>query len=124
MSVTAVLARRLNRASVVDVTWGLTFVAAALVCAAVGPAISDSDAWRSWLLAALVTIWGVRLSWHIARKQRGHGEDPRYRKLVGGEIADGHFATAVRRVFVIQGAAVWLVSLPLQAAAVVDVRWP
>jgi steroid 5-alpha reductase family enzyme len=29
----------------------------------------------------------------------------------------------VRKVFLVQGAAVWLVSLPLQAAAVADLRW-
>jgi steroid 5-alpha reductase family enzyme len=123
MTVTAVLARRLNRASVVDVTWGLAFVVSAVVCALVGPAVSDSDPWRAWLLAALVTVWGIRLSWHIATKQRGHPEDPRYLKLIGGEVNDGHFGDAVRRVFVIQGLAVWLVSLPIQAASVVDVRW-
>jgi steroid 5-alpha reductase family enzyme len=124
MTITAVVARRVNRASVVDVTWGLAFVVAAIGCAVVGPSISDADSWRAWLLALLVVVWGVRLSWHIATKQRGHGEDPRYRKLLGGELNDGHFGDAVRKVFVIQGLAVWLVSLPLQAAGVVDVRWP
>jgi steroid 5-alpha reductase family enzyme len=42
---------------------------------------------------------------------------------LGGELGDGHVGDAVRKVFVIQGVAVWLVSLPLQAAAVTDVRW-
>jgi steroid 5-alpha reductase family enzyme len=32
-------------------------------------------------------------------------------------------AVAVRRVFLVQGAAVWLVSLPLQAAAVAGLSW-
>ena len=64
-----------------------------------------------------------RLSWHILKRSRGHGEDPRYAKLLGGELNDGHFGDAVRRVFVVQGVAVWLVSLPLQAAAVADVQW-
>jgi steroid 5-alpha reductase family enzyme len=124
MAVTAVVARKVNRASVVDVTWGLAFIAAALVCALVGTAIADPDPWRCWLLVGLVAIWGIRLSWHIGRKNRGQGEDPRYLELIGGEVNDGHFGDAVRKVFVIQGLAVWLVSLPLQVAAVVDVRWP
>ncbi len=38
-------------------------------------------------------------------------------------LGDGGFPVAVRRVFVVQGAAVWLVSLPIQAAAVTDVEW-
>jgi steroid 5-alpha reductase family enzyme len=119
MTVTALVARRLGRVSVVDVTWGLLLVAAALACAM----LADEDRWRSWLLAALVAVWGGRLAWHIYRRSRGHGEDPRYEKLLGGPVNDGHFALAVRKVFVVQGLAVWLVALPLMAAAVTDVRW-
>ncbi len=120
MTLTAVVARRLNRVSVVDVTWGLALVASAVVCAA----LSRGDGWRSWLLVVLVGAWGLRLSWHLLRRIGGHGEDPRYIKLLGGELNDGHLGDAVRKVFVVQGVAVWLVSLPLQAAGVVDVRWP
>ena len=123
MVVTALVARRVNRVSVVDVTWGLALLAAAVVCAVVGPLVADADAWRSWLLAGLVAVSSGRLSWHILKRSRGHGEDPRYLKMLGGELNDGHFGDAVRRVFVVQGVAVWLVSLPLQAAAVADVQW-
>ncbi len=124
MVVTALVARRVGRVSVVDVTWGLALVAAAAVCAVVGPAVSDTDAWRSWLLVLLVAVWGGRLSWHIVRRSRGHGEDPRYEKMLGAPVTSPEgFAVAVRRVFVIQGAAIWLVSLPLMAAALTTVRW-
>ena len=119
MTITALVARRLGRVSVVDVTWGLLLVAAALACAL----LADEDAWRSWLLAALVAVWGGRLAWHIYRRSKGHGEDPRYEKLLGGPLNEGHFGLAVRKVFVVQGVAVWLISLPLMAAAVADVRW-
>ncbi|HET9998753.1 MAG TPA: DUF1295 domain-containing protein [Nocardioides sp.] len=81
MVVTALVARRVGRVSVVDVTWGLALLAAALVCAVVGPVISDSDPWRAWLLVALVAVSSGRLSLHIWRRSRGHGEDPRYTKL-------------------------------------------
>ncbi len=123
MVVTALVARRVGRVSVVDVTWGLALLAAALVCAVVGPLVSDPDPWRSWVLVALVAVSSGRLSWHLWRRSRGHGEDPRYTKLLGGELNDGHVGDAIRKVFVVQGVAVWLVSLPLQAAAVTDVRW-
>jgi steroid 5-alpha reductase family enzyme len=123
MGVTAVAARRLGRVSVVDVTWGLALLAAALACATVGPHLTHAAAWRAWLLVVLVGLWGGRLSWHIIKRSRGHGEDPRYLELLGGELDHGHFADAVRKVFVIQGAAVWLVSLPLQAGGLTEVRW-
>jgi steroid 5-alpha reductase family enzyme len=113
MTVTALVARRLGRVNVVDVTWGLALVAVALVCALLSPT------WEAWLLLALVAVWGGRLSWHILARSRGEGEDPRYAAILDG----GGFSVAIRKVFVIQGAAVWLVSLPLQAAAVTDATW-
>ena len=114
MVVTALVARRIGRVNVVDVTWGLALVVVAVVCALF------AGTGQSWLLAALVAAWGLRLSWHIWRRSRGHGEDPRYAAMLG----DGGFAAAVRKVFVIQGVAVWFVSWPLQAAAVCSLRWP
>ncbi len=113
MAVTAGVSRRIGRVSVVDVTWGLALVGVALVCA-----LLSSD-WVSLLLLAMVAVWGLRLSSHIWRRQRGHGEDPRYAELLDG----GGFRAAVGKVFVVQGAAVWLVSLPLQAAALTDADW-
>ncbi len=116
MTITALVARRLGRVNVVDVTWGLALVGVAVVCAALSPA------WETWLALGLVAVWGLRLSWHILVRSRGKGEDPRYAEVLGG----GGFGVAVRKVFVVQGAAVWLVSLPLQAAAVTDLTtsWP
>ena len=94
---------------VVDVTWGIGFVLVALVALLVG----DGDLWRRWLLLAMVALWGGRLAWHILRRQLAHPEeDPRYAAMLG----DGGFALAVRKVFVIQGVAIWFVSLPVQVA--------
>ena len=62
MTVTALVARRVDRVAVVDVIWGLGFVLVALV-------------------------------------------------------------SAVRRVFVVQGLAMWFVSLPVQVASVAGTRW-
>ena len=79
--------------------------------------------WRPWLLVALVGVWGGRLSSHIFTRSRGHGEDPRYKAILGGSLAEVGVGVAVRKVFLVQGAAVWLVSLPLQAAALTDAEW-
>ncbi len=111
MAATAYAASRLGRVSVVDVAWGLALVLTAVVCA-----VFSGD-WRSWLLVALVGVWGGRLSSHIFTRARGHGEDPRYQELLGGTLRQVGMRRAVRKVFLVQGAAVWLVSLPLQAAA-------
>ena len=124
MVITAFVARRVDRVSVVDVTWGLGLTVIAVVCAVI--AGDTADAWLPWMLAVLVTVWGCRLSWHIWNRARGHGEDPRYAELLAPHTPDtdrsAWFAAAVRKVFVIQGVAVWFVSWPLQAAAVEPVE--
>jgi steroid 5-alpha reductase family enzyme len=117
LAVTAVVARRVGRVSVVDVTWGLALVAIGLAMAVAGTATPG----RRWLLAALVTAWGCRLAWHIWQRSRGKGEDPRYEELLDG----GGFAVAVRKVFLTQGVVICLIALPLVAAAHRDVDlWP
>jgi steroid 5-alpha reductase family enzyme len=121
MLVTALVSRRLGRVSVVDVTWGLGFVLVAGTSAVVAAALDRGEATRGLVLLALVAVWGGRLAWHIGRRSRGHGEDPRYAEMLG----DGGFGAAVRRVFVVQGLAIWLISLPLQVGMVAGVRsWP
>jgi steroid 5-alpha reductase family enzyme len=109
MLITAYAARRAGRVSVVDVTWGLALVAVAVVSALLG----DGPAWRRWLLVAVVAVWGLRLSWHIWRRNSGHGEDPRYTELLGSRRGG-----PLVRVWIPQGAAIWFVSLPVQVSAV------
>lgn len=121
MSVTALVAWRIGRVSVVDVTWGLALTATAVVCALLG------DGWVPWLLVVLVAVWGGRLSWYIFRRSRGHGEDPRYAAMLGdvspARDRSAWFGAATRKVFLVQGAAIWFVALPVQAAAAGTVRW-
>lgn len=116
LSVTALLSWRIGRVSIVDVAWGLAFVAIAVTVAAVG----DGTLWRRALLVALVGAWGLRLAWHIAGKQRGHGEDPRYVELLRGE----GFSTALWKVFGLQAVLAWIVSAPVIGGAGSAVRWP
>ncbi|HEX2896224.1 MAG TPA: DUF1295 domain-containing protein [Marmoricola sp.] len=136
MTLVAVLARVTGRVSVVDTVWGLGFVAVTLVSVLVGGARNDHHGvygagsslgevqhaydtlrnqqhLRSWLLLALVTIWGGRLAWHIARRSSGAGEDPRYEEL----MARGP-GGIVRKVLLPQGLAIWFVSLPIQVTVV------
>lgn len=134
MVLTAVLTKLTGRVSVVDTIWGLGFivvtVAAALVGWSIGPE-SDEFGWmgyepltmidnpfddqtrRTWLLLILVTLWGGRLAWHIARRSHGAGEDPRYEEL----MAKGP-GGLVRKVLLPQGLAIWFVSLPIQVTVV------
>lgn len=110
MTVTAIVGRRVGKVSVVDTAWGLGFVVVAAVVAALG----DGVAWRRWMLAVMVAVWGLRLAWHMHRRNRGKPEDARYAAMLDG----ASYAVAVRKVFVTQGLALWFVSLPVQVSAV------
>jgi steroid 5-alpha reductase family enzyme len=102
---------RLHDASIIDSFWGVGFIVIAWICFAVGHGAHD----RRLLLAILVTIWGGRLAVHIARRNHGKCEDPRY---VAMRERDGErfWLTSLYRVFLIQAATMWIISLPLQAA--------
>lgn len=108
--ITFVIGRRLGRYNVVDVTWGVSFVVVAAVAAVVG----SGDAFRRLLLLGLVSVWGLRLAWHMVGKSKGKGEDPRYATLLKGDFSAGN---VLRRIFVLQAAATWFISLPLQLSA-------
>jgi len=109
-SVTFAVGRRIGRYNVVDVAWGVGFVAIAAVAATLG----HGDPTRRWLLLALVSIWGLRLSWHIQRKTAGKGEDPRYAAL----LREATVGRVLRKVFLLQAFITWFVSFPLQLSAV------
>lgn len=107
------LSLALRNASIVDPFWGTGFILVTWLTLA-----STSLAWsvaRSWLLAALVTIWGLRLSLYLFWRNSGHGEDRRYRAMRdhhGPRFWWGSLLT----VFWLQGLILWIVSLPIQAA--------
>jgi steroid 5-alpha reductase family enzyme len=112
MGITAFAGRRAGRVSVVDTAWGLGFVLVASVAALVG----DGVPWRRLLLLALVGAWGLRLAWHMHRRNAGKGEDPRYAEMLGRERGNPT-VVAIRKVYAVQALALWFVSLPIQVSA-------
>ncbi|MCE0485309.1 DUF1295 domain-containing protein [Ornithinimicrobium sediminis] len=111
-ALTWVWSRKVGKLAVVDVVWGAGFVVVGVVALAAG----SGDLTRRVLLAALVAVWGLRLSWHIYRRSQGKGEDPRYTELYGEK---GPLEAALR-VFGVQGLLQWVISMPLQASAAAD----
>ena len=118
MVLTALEGRRQGRVSVVDTAWGIGFVAVAAVAAAVG----DGAGWRRVLLLVLVSLWGLRLAWHMHTRNSGKGEDPRYAEMLAQESGNPTWV-AIRKVYGVQGLAVWFVSLPIQVSAAAGEGW-
>ena len=98
----------------VDVAWGLAFCAVAAT--GYGLSAGHGDPGRRLLVLLLVTVWGLRLSAHIWLRGRGNPEDPRYARLLARVPAARRSRHALRTVYLLQAALVWLVSLPVQVA--------
>lgn len=97
----------------VDVAWGLAFTAVAVVSYALSADHGDDT--RRLLITGATAVWGVRLAAHIAWRGHGHGEDPRYDRMLA-KAPGNRTLYALRKVYLLQAALVWLISLPVQAA--------
>lgn len=104
----ASLARR--DASLVDRIWGVAFIILAWAYFGAAPAAGPAVA-RQWLVPALITVWGLRLSVYLTWRNWGQGEDFRYVEMRRKSSA---FAwTSLFRVFWLQGLIAFVVGLPL-----------
>lgn len=103
---------RARDASLADRVWGPAFALLALLQVVLTPGAGV----RAWVVAALVTLWGGRLGWHITRRNRGHGEDPRYAAM-RARSPRTFPATSLVTVFLLQAMLAWVVALPLWAVA-------
>jgi steroid 5-alpha reductase family enzyme len=117
-AVTFAIALRVHRHNVIDTAWGLGFLVA-LLCAdavSVGSAHHGGNDRRA-LITVLTAVWALRLAAYMAVRGRGHGEDPRYVAMLADAPGNRNLY-AIRKVYLIQGLAIWFVSLPLQVTAV------
>lgn len=77
----------------------------------------EGDPARQWLLTALCLLWGLRLSTHLFTRWRAHGEDPRYKKILGHAMQKngwGFGKASLIMVFAMQGPMLFIVCLPVQ----------
>ena len=97
-----------GRNDIADVAWGLGFILAAAV-SLVGGGVYPP---RGLLISGLVLVWGVRLALHIHSRNRGRGEDPRYRKW-REEWGKWFVLRSFLQVFMLQGILLLLVAVPV-----------
>jgi steroid 5-alpha reductase family enzyme len=102
----------LRDSSIVDSFWGVGFVVVALTVAAAAPAGLLP---RAWLLGIMVAVWGLRLSHYIFWRNKGKGEDYRYRTW-REEAGPAWWWRSYVKVFLLQGVIMWIVAAPLVAA--------
>ena len=109
---TFAVALKVGRYNVVDAVWGLGFAVIAGVAFALSSGHGSGT--RRYLLLAVTVVWGLRLAAYIGWRSRGQGEDPRYAEMLG-KAPGSRAAYALRKVFLLQAALIWLISAPVQA---------
>lgn len=102
-------------AGVADIAWGLVFVAVA---------------WASWLggegsstmllAACLTSLWGLRLAFHIGRRNLGEAEEDRRYTRMRNRRPGTFWLWSYPMVFLLQGVLALLVSMPLQSLGAAD----
>lgn len=97
-----------GRNDIADVAWGLGFILVAAVSLA-GAGVYPP---RGLLVSALVLVWGIRLALHIHARNRGKGEDPRYRQW-REEWGRWFVLRSFVQIFLLQGALLVVVAVPI-----------
>ena len=111
MTLLWLLSLALKNASIVDIFWGIGFVIVTWLAFVLAP---QGYLPRKQLVAALVTIWGLRLALHIGVRNWGKPEDFRYAKW-REENGTRWWWFSFIQVFLLQGILMWIISTPLIA---------
>jgi steroid 5-alpha reductase family enzyme len=114
-----ILSLRARDASLIDLFWGPLFALQAWVYWRLGPHAGTV----ATLTLVLVTLWAARLALHLALRNLGKGEDPRYTAMreAGGP---GWPLRSLVTVFWLQAALAWLIAWPLAVTAAADALRP
>jgi steroid 5-alpha reductase family enzyme len=99
----------IKNVSIVDIFWGFGFV----VVNAFYVFMSGELNARKILILTLVSIWGLRLTFYLAWRNIGKGEDFRYQEFRKNYGPQRYWWFSFFQVFLLQGALIMIVSLPL-----------
>ncbi len=107
------VAVRTRAVSFVDAFWGFGMVLMAFT----SWLHSGSPTMRGGILLAVTTLWGMRLALHLFTRWRAEGEDPRYKRIIGGVMETKGWSwpkTALIMVFALQAPLLFITCLPAQ----------
>ena len=101
----------IKNVSIIDIFWGMGFV----IVNAFYFYHSETQTLRQSVILVLVSIWGLRLSAYLAYRNIGKGEDYRYQQFRKNYGPDRYWWFSYFQVFLLQGALIMIISLPLLA---------
>lgn len=105
-----VASNRMQRVDVVDVAWGMSFVAGVLAMQFYRPTAQA----LVLLVDLFVLAWGTRLAWHIYKRLiRSNQQDERYTKLMSKWPKQNRTAQTLVKIFFVQAVLAVAVGLPV-----------
>ncbi len=112
MTILWVISVIIKNVSIVDIFWGPGFI---ISCACYFLNCNGNES-RKIILMSLVAIWGLRLSFYVAWRNKGKGEDFRYRQFRKNYGEKRYWWISFFQTFLLQGILMWLISAPLLGA--------
>lgn len=105
------IAWRLNNYSIVDMVWGLGFVLVAWSMVLITYFETGEITLLAGFITLAITLWGLRLTWHIGRRNWNKPEDFRYQDMRQHWGTKHPVLKAYVNVFLVQGAFQYLIFL-------------
>jgi steroid 5-alpha reductase family enzyme len=94
--------------NIVDIGWGVGFIAAALLSFIFG----EGFLWRKVLILTIASVWALRLVHHLVKRFVPGKDDPRYQVLLEKWPLNPYPHLQVLALFALQGLLVAILSIP------------
>jgi len=97
-----------KRNDIMDIAWGIGFVLLSWL-----PSILYNSTTKVGIItSSLVTIWGLRLSYHIHKRNKGKPEDYRYQAW-RRSWGKWFYLRSYFQIYILQGTLLYIISLPI-----------
>ncbi len=107
-----VVAQSKRNNGLIDIAWGVGF----LLSAGLSLLIGRPGAAVPWIATACVAVWGVRLTWHLARRNWNKPEDYRYAHMRDTWNPKTFHLRMFIQIYLLQLALSYVINLPVIAA--------
>lgn len=99
MTLVWIISVMITNVGIIDIIWGFGFVCLAWTYYF----LTDGDPQRKLLITILVTLWGMRLTLYLGRRNIGKPEDYRYQKFREKYGKDSYWWKSFFQAFMLQG---------------------
>lgn len=103
-----IVGQKIKNNSIVDIGWGIGYIVLIAFHMLTVPTVSLS----AFVISILVVIWGLRLSYHIARRNLGKGEDIRYEQM-RAKWGRKQALNAFFKVYMLQALFMYIIATPI-----------